>query len=500
VAAAASGAAVAVSFPPCRTSWLAFFAFAPLLWALDEATTLTGRGSAVLRAGMLGLVSGFATTLWGFGFLVEVLVSAGGLPRAAAGTVLVALSMWSGLGVGLVAALAARTAASGLPVGIGFALLYALHERVWPALMPWCFGAVWLDHGPVALVAAHVGRSGLTALALLPAAALVALSRAPRSRRTHVLVAGTIVLVLGAAWAGTMRAASLERVSASDTGLRVGLVHLEPPRDDARLTKLLEATRALERAGAELVVWSEGAVPGLVPTSELEARFGHGLPGVHVPTWVGVVLVDAEGRRANTALFVTPAGIEARQDKRSLLPFAERTPRWVPVRWLGLPRRDFVSGQRAEIGRVGGVRTAATICYEDTLDAGLRELLHESDAELVVNLTHDGWFAHEPEVAERHLLLARLGAIELGRDVVRATDAGVTAWIDATGEVRARTQRGWSGLLTTPTARDDRTIHAAVGSAPLMSLVVGALVSAEAVRRRRLRTARGRKLSPSGPS
>lgn len=482
--------------------WLAHVAFVPLVWALDDARE-RGRGdtAAALRAAMLGLVSGLTTTLWGFRFLVEVLVDAGGLSLAAAWSALVGLGLWSGLGVGLVSALAARAAASGLPVGFALALLYALHERLWPAPLPWSFGATWLDQAAVAQVAAYVGRSGLTVLAFLPAAALAALWRAPRSRRTHALVAGSLALVVGASWAGRARSAELGRESARLPSLRVGLVHLEPPRDEARLAHLLESTRALEREGAELVVWSEGAVPGLVPLDELEVRFGRGLPGVRVPTWTGVVLVDDDGRRANSALLVSPRGVEARQDKRSLLPFAERTPSWVPLAWLGLPRRDFSPGRRSAAARVGTATTAATICYEDTLGPALRALVENTDAEVLVNLTHDGWFAHEPAVAERHLLLARLGAIELGRDMVRATDAGVTAWIDAAGTVRARTAReGPRSLLASPTLRDERSFYGSVGDAPLGAVAVALLLVGEARRRRRPRSGVDGPLSPSAPS
>lgn len=505
-AAVASGASVAAAFPPSRAPWLAFIAFAPLLWALDDLTIRGQRRATILRASTLGLASGATTTLCGFAFLVEVLVEAAALPPVAAYAALGLLALSGGLGVALVATLAARAATSGLPLGPVFALLYALQERLWPTLLPWSFGAVWLDRGPVAQLAAFVGAPGLTALAILPAASLVALGRAPRSRRALGLVAGSIVLFVGAWWAGEARSGRAIRPPASQASLRVGLVHLEPPRDEARLAELLEASRALEREGAELVVWSEGAVPGLVPTDELEARFGQGLPGVGVPAWVGVVLVDSGGRRWNSALLVSPDGVEARQDKRSLIPFAERTPPWVPLASLGLPRRDFVPGTQVEVAEVDAVRTAATICYEDTLSGGLRALLEASEAELVVNLTHDGWFRHDPKVAERHLLLARLGAIELGRDLVRATEAGVSAWIDATGSVRARTSRGGPNtLLTSPSARAERTPYTAWGDAPLVALGAGALLWAEALLwrgARRMRRARAgrRALSPSEPS
>jgi apolipoprotein N-acyltransferase len=497
-AAIVSGAAVAASFPPSSVPALAFVAYAPLLWALDRATMHGGTGSTVaLSTALLGLASGLATGLSGFGFLVEVLVNAGGLPQVAAYAAFVLLGLWSGLGVALVSALAGRARSSGLPLGLAFALLHPLHERVWPALLPWSFGAVWLDHGSVAQLATYVGRSGLTALAILPSWLLAELIRAPRSRRSHALAAGSFVLIVGASRAGTARTAWLASEEERLPSLQVGLVHLEPPRDESRLSSLLESTRALEREGAELVVWSEGAVPGLVPVDELDVRFGRGLPGVRVPTWVGVVLVDALGRRSNTALFVTPRGVAARQDKRSLIPFAERTPSWLPLGWLGLPQRDFLPGRGFELARVGSARTAATICYEDTLGAPLRALVEATGAQLVVNLTHDGWFAHEPKIAERHLLLARLGAIELGRDVLRATDAGVTAWIDAAGRVRARTAReGQRSLLTKPTLRDERSVHRSVGDAPLALLTAGMLLASEARRRRRTRSVVDGPLSP----
>jgi apolipoprotein N-acyltransferase len=79
-------------------------------------------------------------------------------------------------------------------------------------------------------------------------------------------------------------------------------------------------------------------------------------------------------------------------------------------------------------------------------------------------------------------------AIELRRDLVRAVNLGVSAWIDASGTVRARRddpRPGW--LLVIPTLREGPTmVHARVGDAPAwLALAAAAAASAWRARRRR---------------
>jgi apolipoprotein N-acyltransferase len=61
------------------------------------------------------------------------------------------------------------------------------------------------------------------------------------------------------------------------------------------------------------------------------------------------------------------------------------------------------------------------------------------DPDLIVNLTNDAWFGTSTEPAI-HLALAKYRAVEHHRYLVRATNTGVSAWIDAAGRSRGETK------------------------------------------------------------
>jgi len=60
-------------------------------------------------------------------------------------------------------------------------------------------------------------------------------------------------------------------------------------------------------------------------------------------------------------------------------------------------------------------------------------------ANLLVNLTYDGWFGDTAEPAQ-HLMLVAVQAAQLGVPVVRSTTTGISALLDARGRIVARTQ------------------------------------------------------------
>ncbi|MEE8249062.1 MAG: nitrilase-related carbon-nitrogen hydrolase, partial [Gammaproteobacteria bacterium] len=84
---------------------------------------------------------------------------------------------------------------------------------------------------------------------------------------------------------------------------------------------------------------------------------------------------------------------------------------------------------------VAGEKIAVTICYEDVF--GAEQLHYFPEATLLVNVSNDAWFG-DTIAPHQHLQIARVRAAEVGRYLLRATNTGVSAIIDARGGVVAR--------------------------------------------------------------
>ena len=130
------------------------------------------------------------------------------------------------------------------------------------------------------------------------------------------------------------------------------------------------------------------------------------------------------------------------------MPFGEFIPPgfgWV-LTILKIPLSDFSSGgigQRPLV--VAGQRVAVNICYEDAFGEEIIRQL--PDATLLVNVSNVAWFGDSLAPAQ-HLRISRMRALETGRAMLRATNTGVTAIVDAQGHVVARLPTFTEGVLT----------------------------------------------------
>jgi apolipoprotein N-acyltransferase len=203
--------------------------------------------------------------------------------------------------------------------------------------------------------------------------------------------------------------------------------------------------------------------------------------------------LDAEGlfdfdfdAMFNSAFVVSGGSIQPqRYDKMFLTPFGEtmpyisRFPR-VERAMLDFAARgmtfDLSKGTDASPLEVdspdGPLRVATPICFEATIPYVCRRLVYQSgrrEADVLINMTNDGWFGSFDPGRANHLLIARWRAIELGVPVVRAANTGISCVVDASGRVLAslEARQGESVLLAeVPLSGTDRTIYARIGDAP----------------------------------
>jgi apolipoprotein N-acyltransferase len=140
-----------------------------------------------------------------------------------------------------------------------------------------------------------------------------------------------------------------------------------------------------------------------------------------------------------------------RYDKHHLVPFGEFVPPmfgWF-VDWMRIPLGSFGRGGLAQpLLDFKGERMATNICYEDLFGEELAQnfsVPHHSPT-LMINLSNIAWFGNTVAI-EQHLHISRVRAMELGRPMLRATNTGATAIIDAQGVVTHRLASGVKGVL-----------------------------------------------------
>jgi apolipoprotein N-acyltransferase len=195
-----------------------------------------------------------------------------------------------------------------------------------------------------------------------------------------------------------------------------------------------------------LLVWAENPAPFYftrdpVFRSALEnmARQTHAIVIANT-----IVPVGSSGDSiTNTAVTLDPEGRQvSRYDKIQLVPFGEYVPWWA---FPGLVHKvtsdvgNFVPGTSYPVAQLPGGNIGVFICYEAILPQLARKLV-ANGAGVLVNISNDAWYG-DSAAAYQHLEIARLRAIENHRYLLRATDNGVTAFIDPYGRVREQLPR-----------------------------------------------------------
>jgi apolipoprotein N-acyltransferase len=159
--------------------------------------------------------------------------------------------------------------------------------------------------------------------------------------------------------------------------------------------------------------------------------------------------------------------------KRHLVPFGEYFP--VPdkvrewMKMMSLPYSDLTPGaDRQELlATRDGTRLALMVCYEDAYNS--EQLYALPEAGLLVNVSNDAWFGNSI-APHQHLEIARMRSIEAGRPGIRATNTGISAFIDYDGRLlQTGRQFGKEILTTTLQPRGGSTPFVASGNWPTVT-------------------------------
>jgi apolipoprotein N-acyltransferase len=360
---------------------------------------------------------------------------------------------------------------------------------------PWLASGYAHTDGPLAGFAPVVGVHGVTLAAALLAGSVALLAR---RRRGRLLLPAAVAAAL---LAGGQALRAIEWTRPAGEPIRVQLLQGNVPQN----LKFADGGMALSEAAylpllgstgpADLIVMPESVLP--LPLSYLpEATLGAlaEVPRRGAALIFGIFIEQAPGHYYNSAVGLSPDGTSQRYAKRHLVPFGEFIP-W-GFRWfVDLMRMPIGDQQRGEPYQppmqLAGQRVAVNICYEDLFGAEIRQAWRDPALAptLLLNLSNLGWF-DDSLALPQHLQISRMRALETGRPVLRATNTGATAIVDARGQVVAQLPYLTRGVLAGEVqGHSGDTPYLRFGDAPALllvglALVVGAVAGRRAGRSR----------------
>ena len=449
------GALAAAALPPVHALPVLLISFTGLVWLVDGSTS---KRRAFADGWWFGLGYFVVGLYWiGFAFMVEAAKFGWMIPFAVLGLAAY-LAVYPGLAVLFTRLLR--------PAGVGRVLFLA---AAWTATewirgkaltgFPWNpLGTVWAPSDAMIQLASVTGVFGLTLLTVIVAASPALVAGGAGLRRWTPLAAAGVLL--GVVWVGgAWRLAGATSDVVPNVVLRLVQPSISqelkwrPELRDRHFARYLALSRGDGKATH--VIWPETAASFVVALDDARRRImasavpkgGLLLSGSIRTTprgtkpfrvWNSLHAIDGDAR------------ITATYDKFHLVPFGE----YVPLRWvIDIPkltagRVDFSAGPGPRTLKLDGLPAVSPlICYEAIFSGQVAD--RAARPGWLLNLTNDGWFGISAGPYQ-HFANARFRAVEEGLPLVRATNNGISAVVDAYGRINARLGLGVVGVLDAP--------------------------------------------------
>jgi len=420
--------------------YLAWICLVPLFFALD--------GVSARKGFFIGWFFGIVALTGGFYWVTYTIHVFAGMSWVLSGLGCLLLSIAQGAQFAvfglLYSWLRKRTRLSPLILGT---VTFVSAEFVSPQLFPHYFANSQYLQLPLIQICDITGVAGLTALLVLVNAVIFVVIRSILEERRFrwapsVVAACAVAVVLGY---GYLRLSIVNSEMKEYPKLRIGIAQVNLgirqknlyPQRAIRLNQ--EMTRKMKAMGANLVVWPETAVQEpVLPTGT--KKLPHVIfDDLDIPVLTGVLQMGAgiDPPAYNVAVLADENGdILGTYRKQKLLMLGEYIPlgKTFPKLYEWFPYiSGFTPGDSNEPLKFRGYKLNVNICYEEILPRMMRRMAAYSP-NVFINLTNDNWFGrtHEPL---QHFALSIFRTVEHRRWLVRSTNTGISAFVDATGKI-----------------------------------------------------------------
>jgi len=328
---------------------------------------------------------------------------------------------------------------------------------------PWLFAGYSQIDGPLWMLATWFGVYGVSWFMLAIASCLVVLirfylfakqSEDSLSYKAFLLSPVAVVLVLFISIPMIATITPMKQNIPAKQSIDVALVQpniaQEKKWDRRFFSKIINVLYQQSEShwDADLLVWPEGAIPAYKhQVEDIIGDLNRRSEKSQTDLLLGLPVYQSE-QQISYAAFLSLGEKKQTYHKQVLVPFGEYVPlgdllRGL-IRFFDLPMSSFspaTTKQRPM--QLDKYQVVPAICYEITYPGIVHDLVAETKPDkpvLIVTVSNDAWFG-DSFGPYQHMQMARMRALELGIPLVRSTNDGITAIVNARGEVVTKLER-----------------------------------------------------------
>jgi apolipoprotein N-acyltransferase len=489
-----AGAASAFAFEPTGLWPLLLVASAVLCELLDRTKTMR-------RALLIGWAFGLGQFVVGLNWIATAFTYQAAMPAWLGWVAVVLLSLYLAIYPALAAGMAWRFGRDDRTVlVVVLAGAWAITEWLRGTMFtgfPWNPAAAALASTPLIKVTALIGTYGLSGLAVLLGGAIWLEYR--KKWLPLVVILGVTALL----WllpASAVPADPLAVLNVRIVQPNIGQEDKWRPGFDVEAWQRLANLSGPSSASPRLLLWPEAAVTDPLQDARTDGNGAFAeFQRTHAASLLGpddrllaggIAIASKDGVHvdgaANSIFALAPDGwVIGRYDKAHLVPYGEYLPMRPLMSAIGISRLapgelDFSSGPGPRTIDLGGEwgKVGFQLCYEIIFSGHVVDEKHRPG--FIFNPSNDAWFGRWGP--PQHLAQARLRAAEEGLPVLRSTPTGISAVIDARGQIVKSLPWRQAGVIDAviPAAANAPPPFARFGNAiPLLlgfALIIGGIV------------------------
>jgi apolipoprotein N-acyltransferase len=477
------GALSATGFAPLNLWPLALLGFATLIYFVSRAPS---KKQAFITGWIFGISHFAVSNIWiavAFNFQAEMPMWLGYVAVIALALYLAVFPALASLGAWIVGDSVRKGGNNAtIPYALAFSASWIVTEWLRSGLFTgysWNpLSAIAIDLFPAGSMRL-IGTYGLSGLVLLFSAILLGLLGGLFARQwkpvfARMLDTAILCAICGIlSWAGSGNEVISKSAPYPITITQPNISQIEkydPGYEDINFARLAANSRPLKGQGPRLLLWPEAAVPYYLE-SGYPLRYYQFQPGESA---IGARMALAElmgkddilitgvdnlefnddrqliGARNSMVAMNANTDIIGTYDKSHLVPYGEYLPMPQLLEFIGLARLvpgdvSFWPGPGPRTLNLGPSKPQIgfQICYEIIFSGQTVDRKHRPD--FILNSSNDAWFGKIGP--PQFVVQARLRALEEGLPVIRATPTGISAIIDANGNIMRSLPMGIAGRI-----------------------------------------------------